>query len=92
MNTHPLGRLLGGSGDTASQRGLTIGADAGEEGLGGLVGGVLRDELAAEGTLEDRCAVRAYCFCGALFDDCFGVIFAPCDFGTTTGPFAFDPL
>ena len=37
---------------------LPGGADAGEEGLGGLVGGVLQDELAAEGTLEDRGAQR----------------------------------
>jgi len=33
---------------------LMLGADAGEEGLGELVCRVLRDELAREGTLEDR--------------------------------------
>ena len=37
---------------------VPFGADAGEEGLGGLVGGVLRDELAPEGALEDRRAQR----------------------------------
>ena len=31
-------------------------ADAGEKGFGGLVGGVLRDELAAAGALEHRAA------------------------------------
>ena len=36
----------------------SLGADAGEEGLGGLVGRVLRDELAAEGALEDGAAER----------------------------------
>jgi hypothetical protein len=40
------------------RRPVALGANAGEEGLGGLVGRVLRDELAAEGTLEDRRAER----------------------------------
>lgn len=34
-------------------RTVHFGADVGEEGLRGLVGWVLREELAAEGTLED---------------------------------------
>lgn len=33
-----------------------------------------------------------YGFFGVLFDDCLGVTSAPCDFGTITGPFAFEPL
>ena len=37
-----------------------LGADAGEEQLGGLVGRVLGDELAAEGSLEDGTAERRY--------------------------------
>jgi hypothetical protein len=44
----------------------TTRANAGEEGLGWLVGGILRDELAAEGTLEnarrstaERCSAHA---------------------------------
>jgi hypothetical protein len=49
-------RLVASSGDRSSVH--IDGADAGEEGLGGLVGRVLRDELAAEGTLEDRRAER----------------------------------
>jgi len=39
-------------------RPLALGADAGEEGFGGLVGRVLRDELAAAGALEHRAAER----------------------------------
>ena len=45
---------------TNTQRSLAspVGADALEEGGGGLVGRVLRDELAAEGTLADGAAKR----------------------------------
>jgi hypothetical protein len=73
--------------------------------LAGSSDRVLRDEPAAEGALEDGAAKRgtpalrpldrraaAYGFCGVLFDDCLGVTSAPCDFGTTTGPFIFEPL
>ena len=39
-------------------RPLALGADAGEEEVGWLVGRVLRDELAAAGALEHRAAER----------------------------------
>jgi hypothetical protein len=37
-------------------RGCALGADAGQKLVGGLVGRIRRDELAAEGALEDRAA------------------------------------
>ena len=60
------GSLAAGNSAARTQGCFTLGADVGEERFGGLVGRVLRDEVAEEGALEDGAAEGDGAATGAL--------------------------